>query len=453
MKQGSNKQIMRSNFQNDMAKAPPQDKTKDQNIANSMPKDGPGLKASDTVVVENTRKMCYKFLAAGPLVASIMGPKGKIIQDIQNESNTFIKITDRGCHYPGTASRLATIFGSRSEDLQKTLGKVIKHLNECIGERQQQNNPPPDLSEICPTGNIEAMILTLIVPRNMRGVVIGPGGAQVTGLRQMSGCKIKLDDGLPGDTIVKIEGKLEGIRKVAEWIIDEVQNMCEDFTFREWAYGNQNGTRNSEFGGQMMDGDLKMTHPDGLQHVQLPPPDMPLNEICNLMTNLAKDFDPQGEHHAMNVIQISLPINFKGPLVGKNGLSVKEILLQSHCKTLNIQDIEGTQDCCVTLEGSVLANTIGYMLIMRKYNAFQKACFKQIRCNQSSDRSLSVNAINSLQGSNVISSNHNNGKGQNHHTQHNGNMNNNGKSSSSRNSTNTNNSTGKNMSTMHGNNM
>jgi len=341
---------------------------------------------------DGSRKACYKFLAPAPLVASIMGRKGKIIQDIQAETNTFIKMTERGCIYPGTTSRLAMVLGHRAEDLNLTLAKVIEHLRECV--HASGGSPQADMSDICPTNMPNAFIFTMIVPKLMRGVIIGPAGAQVSELRQLSGCKIKLDDGVPGDTIVKIEGALEGIQRVAQWITEEIQNMIDEDALRAWvqggSVGNQGNMRNNKdgmdrqyrpgmenprFGGQWQGQQQQQsTMQNMFQRGNMGPQNgggRQMEALAGVPDNLAAIIQKVGQEvdHEQKTfsLQIPIPLDFKGALIGKGGCVVKDILHESHCSALNIQDIEGTEDCTVTIEGSVMACTAAYLLVMRRY--------------------------------------------------------------------------------------
>jgi len=342
---------------------------------------------------DGSRKACYKFLAPAPLVASIMGRKGKIIQDIQAETNTFIKMTERGCNYPGTTSRLAMVLGHKAEDLTLTLVKVIDHLNECV--RTSAGSPQVDMSEICPTNQPNAFVFTMIVPKLMRGVIIGPGGAQVSELRQSSGCKIKLDDGMPGDTIVKIEGTLDGIQKVSQWISEEIQNMVDEEALRIWIQGGSGVGQGNNIRGNKEGGDQRPfrsaaenTRYGGPPQWQNPTTMQSMFQRGNMMQNIggkgrqeqvitgvpdnlaaiiAKVGHEVNQEQKTFSLQIPIPLEFKGALIGKGGCVVKDILHESHCAALNIQDIEGTEDCTVTIEGSVMACTAAYLLVMRRY--------------------------------------------------------------------------------------
>jgi len=355
---------------------------------NQMPTDIKYMEAGNS---DTERKLCYKFLAPTHLVASIMGPKGKIIQGIQAETNTLIQFSDRGFNYANTRSRLATVIGSRIEDLSTTLGKVIEHLNECMQNVKSEG----DLSEINPSQMPDNFVFIMIIPKIMRGIVIGPGGAQVAELREISGCKIRLDEGMsPAESMLKIEGGSEGISKVCQWVIDQIQNVCDDESYRIWTKGHGSiSTRDSgnKFNkssrpGQVMQNNLR----NNIMKVQTDDPlsgysgftTPPSNggrvntsriqtssniAIPNLNSIIAKVGAEVNNENKTFTLQVPIPLDFKGALIGKGGCGVKDILHESHCATLNIQDIQGTEECSVTIEGSVMACSAAYMLVMRRF--------------------------------------------------------------------------------------
>merc|ERR1711915_947203 len=85
----------------------------------------------------------------------------------------------------------------------------------------------------------------------MRGVIIGSGGSTITHLRTTNKCKIQLSDGLPADTVVKMEGRLQNIQTVCEWIINERESSRVpngSSTKKRESIGNDNDQVGSENG-------------------------------------------------------------------------------------------------------------------------------------------------------------------------------------------------------------
>lgn len=318
------------------------------------------------------RPFCYKFLAPMPLCASLMGPKGKIIQEIQNETNTFIKFTDRGNCYPNSNSRTGTVQGCSVEMLGNTVKTVIGHLVEC-----SQTTHPVDLSEVISNGGL---MFSMIIPKPMRGVIIGSGGAQVTELRKMSNTKIKLEDGMPSDSVVKIEGPAEGICAVALWITDKLGEAVEDSYFSPWVKGHQipyvhDDTRQRPHliptmrnGGNPAVGALQDRRRDDNcpPHERLARTPYNISEIVN---KVSRDIKGDSQTHSM---QVPIPIHFKGALIGKGGCGVKEIMHESQCSILNVSGEDETH-CMVNIEGSIMACTAAYLLVMRRYVAHSRA--------------------------------------------------------------------------------
>eukprot|EP00397_Hematodinium_sp_SG-2012_P022259 GEMP01023050.1.p1 GENE.GEMP01023050.1~~GEMP01023050.1.p1 ORF type:complete len:372 (+),score=63.35 GEMP01023050.1:47-1162(+) len=323
---------------------------------------------------DNSKPYCYKFLSPMALCASLMGPKGKIIQDIQTETGTFIKFTDRGNCYPGTNSRIGTVQGGSAEQLCTTLKTVIGHLVEC----SQNTTHAVDLTEVGTNGQL---MFSMLIPKPMRGVIIGPAGAQVSELRKMSNTKIRLEDGLPSDSVVKIEGQAEGICAVALWINEKLGEAVSESYFSTWARGIHNS-----HGSHVMDlPPPPRQEPRPQMNTRIPQnalgaprneprpredtieraPRVPTN-VSDILLRVSRDVNHDTRVHAM---QVPIPIEFKGALIGKGGSGVKEILYESLVSMLNISEVDGGTHCMVTIEGSVMACTAAYLLVMRRYVA------------------------------------------------------------------------------------
>jgi len=349
--------------------------------------------------VENERRLCFKFLAPAHLAASIMGPKGKIIQAIQGETNTTIQFSDRGFNYASTRSRLATVIGNRAEDLFGAMIKVIEHVHECITQQAQHANAhPPDSSDLLSADN---QVFIMIIPKIMRGVVIGAGGSQVAELREQCACKIRLDEGMtPSESMVKIEGALEGILKVCQWIIEQIENVCDDESFRLWIKGHGNistrdGNKQNNKQSRQVDNNMpRARNPlreagedalSGYSNFITPKPTVGRSSartqnnsvVSNMASpNMSAIIEKVGAEVNFGeksfTLQLPIPLDFKGALIGKGGHGVKEILHEAHCASLNVQDIQGTEECTVRIEGSVMACSAAYLLVMRRYAIYAR---------------------------------------------------------------------------------
>lgn len=61
-------------------------------------------------------------------IGSILGKGGKILTDIQANTRTRVRISQRGDFIPGTKNRSVTITGQTREDVEA----AEKRINECI---------------------------------------------------------------------------------------------------------------------------------------------------------------------------------------------------------------------------------------------------------------------------------------------------------------------------------
>eukprot|EP00965_Chrysotila_dentata_P119161 3939585-Pleurochrysis_carterae.AAC.1 len=69
------------------------------------------------------------------------------------------------------------------------------------------------------------MVLRLMIPNTQVGTIIGKGGANIKGIRELSGCKMQIADMVIGSTerLVSITGSVTGVTKAVELMLGVIE--------------------------------------------------------------------------------------------------------------------------------------------------------------------------------------------------------------------------------------
>jgi len=300
----------------------------------------------------DTEAFSYKFLAPHALCASLIGSKGANIQQLQTMTQTNIRISDIHTIYPGTTSRIASVVGESVENLSASLAAVMEHFEGIILKEEPREN------------------FQMIVPRRMRGAIIGAGGNLVSQLRERTGCRVNLKDGRDNECVVAIEGDAIGIRECGLFVIEKTNDP------EVVGYVPPTVERRSS---RKMQSHIEESHHK--------PPPMPTKPVVRperdgfrgepqlsregRMSELQKlvgSFEREHEDGERCQLHIPLPNEARGAVIGKGGSSVKQIMRDTGLSHLKIVDDEydGQTRSVANLEGSATACAAAYFLIMMR---------------------------------------------------------------------------------------
>jgi len=331
----------------------------------------------------------FKFLAPPGLSTAILGHKGAEIQNLQSSTNTKMAISDRNETYHSSGSRLVVVKAFEAEALDSVTRAVVAKQRELEAEAGLDMTAE--------------MRFIVVVPRLVAGAVIGKGGSTIKELRNVTGCRIRVEDEKFGSSVqeqfVSLQGQPESIVACAARISAMVQEFSTSEWFQDWLPLAQSR------GEGRLARHPSSTHPGTLTaHVRRPDAgsstvprtysSAPILRATNnqmsgtgagLGVGLGVGATNVGPlpHETNTVLQTihslpagildagpvtisaSVPMELKGPLIGKGGLGTKNISQQSGAK---VALIDGAENCCVVqLTGTVAAVTSGYLLLMKRY--------------------------------------------------------------------------------------
>lgn len=73
-------------------------------------------------------------------IGAVLGKRGKTLADLQNRSNTHIKISQRGVFVPGTNERLVAITGLSAESVKTAQALISQQIAESNSGRPYSNS-------------------------------------------------------------------------------------------------------------------------------------------------------------------------------------------------------------------------------------------------------------------------------------------------------------------------
>lgn len=210
-------------------------------------------------------------------------------------------------------------------------------------------------------------------------------------LRSKSGCKIKLEDGVNNDSLVRMEGSAEGLKTASLVVNDLVQEQCDEEWFEAWARPSAfpqrptggRGEPREERGQRGERPSFKSTQieryePQQSRHREPRRSEQTTqasgghyhtrqkqNNLPSIVSSVQRDL---GDENRTFPLYVPLPVELKGAVIGKGGCGVKEIIHESHCSSLNIVDSETDSKMTeAKIEGTVSQCAAAYLLLMRRY--------------------------------------------------------------------------------------
>jgi hypothetical protein len=139
-----------------------------------------------------------KLLVSNNVAGSIIGRAGATICELQNQSETRIKLSQTGDYYPGTQDRVCLVQGEpdRCKMALRLLLERMHTLQEhqysqqMAWQMQRQKDVPPAFD----------FVVRLLVPATCCGMIIGKSGSHIKFLEETTGvCSVRLSPKDAGD--------------------------------------------------------------------------------------------------------------------------------------------------------------------------------------------------------------------------------------------------------------
>jgi len=326
---------------------------------------------SATKAPRTTYVYAFKVLAPDSLAAAILGARGAGIQEMQSITQSKISLADRSDKYHNTNQRLVLIRGDNHQAIYGAMQGILSKLRSLI-ENPKVEDAKADINEL--TTKAGEYRLKCVVPKQSAGALIGHKGANISELRETTGCKVRVEEGKVGsgetaEQVISLMGSIDALMACLQQINYLVQDQAGQPFFQEWAHlrvkplGSADPARQSlaqQFAGNA----TTVTPRIGLSRAQ-PGVPVPLSVNDDSMVHRALTAVPKTlVNNRTFAVQASLPVEAMSGLIGKGGNNTKEITAQTGAKvTLRDHD----PNTVVTIEGSLNSVLSGYTLLMKLY--------------------------------------------------------------------------------------
>jgi predicted RNA-binding protein YlqC (UPF0109 family) len=122
-------------------------------------------------------QITIKLLVSSAASGAVLGKSGRTVSELQEKSQSRIKLSQRSNHYPGGhAKSRVCLFQGRLANVKAVVERVVTKLYEF--EASQQVNDETEISQQC--------TLRLLVPASSCGLLIGRDGANIKHLKNDS---------------------------------------------------------------------------------------------------------------------------------------------------------------------------------------------------------------------------------------------------------------------------
>jgi len=186
---------------------------------------GEGAGAS---ILQKYGQHAFKVLVPEGLVAKMMGEKGAIIHQIEDQTTTHLQFSPRGDYYPGTRYRVLTVIGPEIGLIQDALIAILDNtIERTLDDRERPGEFIDDRGRI---------IMRCALSKAAAGAVIGPKGEKIRKLRESVGAHIDIDrDVIDSHQLATIAGSRDQIITILEDFNETVQADANEAWFPQWA--------------------------------------------------------------------------------------------------------------------------------------------------------------------------------------------------------------------------
>ncbi|EDV22924.1 Protein BTR1 [Trichoplax sp. H2] len=128
-------------------------------------------------------KVVLKLLIPNYAAGSIIGKGGDVINDLQNDSKTRIRLSHNNDTFPGTKERVIVITGSIAG---------VRQVNRFILEKVSEEGKADKAIQYGVLDKNRNRQLKMIVPNAAAGVIIGKGGSNIKEIQDKSGAHVQV---------------------------------------------------------------------------------------------------------------------------------------------------------------------------------------------------------------------------------------------------------------------
>eukprot|EP00440_Ansanella_granifera_P057675 gb/GFBE01062528.1/.p1 GENE.gb/GFBE01062528.1/~~gb/GFBE01062528.1/.p1 ORF type:complete len:406 (+),score=81.88 gb/GFBE01062528.1/:1-1218(+) len=262
---------------------------------------------------------CLKALLPDGITSSLLGSRGAVKDQLQEESGARIVFSNKGDYFPQTELRVLGLFADDPESLVRAMDRIIGKI---VDSAQDEINRSPPAGQEQMGRDKGEYIVRLCLSRQMAGLVIGSQGSTIQAVRRECGVKINIrDETVAGHRVATITGIPESLMEAMRRINDLIQHDCDTEEFQQYMRAINFGGEAHE-GGWGYDGHAGKGGSKG----SAPPPRLDA-KAAQAMQLLEEDFAslPPGTGEMSYSVSCAIPANLVGALVGRSGDFVRSV--------------------------------------------------------------------------------------------------------------------------------
>ncbi|CBJ29906.1 conserved unknown protein [Ectocarpus siliculosus] len=168
-------------------------------------------------------KFALKVLVPGITAGCLIGKGGKIINQIQTNTNTRVKLSQKNEFFPGTHDRVALVQGEQPTLVAEAVAEMLRRLREAARPTPQApfmggGVPYSTVHEGYGSGGLDGphgrdaqVTIRLLVPLAAGGLIIGRGGETIKAIGARTGARVILAGkdadvaGVPSERLCSIQ--------------------------------------------------------------------------------------------------------------------------------------------------------------------------------------------------------------------------------------------------------
>lgn len=171
-------------------------------------------------------RTAFKVLVTDNLAASILGARGAVKDEIQQETGTKLVFSNRGDYFPHTYFRVLAIYSDDPHNIMRAFEWILPRIVDA-GE-EERKNPPKEGPELLGKEPGE-YVFRFCVTKKMSSHIIGSGGVNIKQIRTETGAKVFIEnDTQLGHRLCRIIGQPDQILPCLEMVSEYVNREAED---------------------------------------------------------------------------------------------------------------------------------------------------------------------------------------------------------------------------------
>lgn len=183
-------------------------------------------------------RVATKLLCPDSLVTTLLGSRGMLKDQLQEETGTKLVFSNKNDYYPGTNLRVLAIFSDDTQCLFNAVEKILQRVHEhgdsdrsSLGANAFRDGGSDFLGkedgELC---------FRLCITKETSGEIIGTGGSNIKQLRRDSGAKVFIEnDTQLGHQMVRIIGLPNAILSCLDLMMVTLLKGAGTEEFNAWA--------------------------------------------------------------------------------------------------------------------------------------------------------------------------------------------------------------------------